>query len=89
MLELVVEESLTRKLKKLSKKHYDMKAFYAIVNLLISSTKLPGKYKDHALSGDLQGCRECHIEPDWLLVYKVTESKLVLVATGSHDELFR
>lgn len=89
MLNIIAEESLTRKLKKLSKKHYNMKAFYSVVELLASSTELPGKYKDHALIGNLKGCRECHIEPDWLLIYRTTDEDLILVATGSHDELFK
>lgn len=51
---------------------------------------MPGEYRDRALSGDYSGCRECHISPDWLLVYEVTENDLVLylMRTGTHSDLF-
>lgn len=66
-----------------------MQTFQTVLVSLAQEETLPAKYKDHALSGNWQGHRECHIGPDWLLIYKVTEENLVLVATGSHDELFR
>ena len=52
--------------------------------------ELPAKYKDHALSGDYLGCRECHIEPDWLLVYEILNNELLilLLTTGTHSDLF-
>lgn len=64
----------------------------AIVNMLANEQPLPPKNRDHKLedSKRYKGCRECHIEPDWLLVYKVVRNTLVLelIATGSHSELF-
>ena len=62
-----------------------------VVDMLSSGRKLPSKYHDHLLSGDYQGMRECHINPDWLLVYKVEKEVLVLtlVRTGSHSDLFK
>ena len=61
-----------------------------IVSLLALGEPLPDKNKDHALSGDCVGHRECHIQPDWLLVYRVEENVLVLtlVRTGTHADLF-
>ena len=61
-----------------------------IVSLLALEEPLPDKNKDHALSGDWVGHRECHIQPDWLLVYRVEENVLVLtlVRTGTHADLF-
>ena len=61
-----------------------------IVSLLALGEPLPDKNKDHALSGDWVGHRECHIQPDWLLVYRVEENVLVLtlVRTGPHADLF-
>jgi len=61
-----------------------------IVDLLASGKPLPPKNKDHDLKGNYKGFRECHITPDWLLVYKVTDDKLVIVLTrtGSHADLF-
>lgn len=46
------------------------------------------KYRDHALIGNWQDCRECRIKPDWLLIYQLKENELVLVRTGSHSDLF-
>lgn len=89
MLQIVMDSAMERKLKKLYGKHYNLTQFYEIVKLLSCSLQLPAKAKDHALSGNWQGYRECHIEPDWLLIYRTTETELILVTTGSHDEIFR
>ncbi len=66
------------------------KLFYAI-EMLANGEALPAKYRDHDLTGDYKGCRECHIEPDWLLVYEIVDEVLVLMLyrVGSHSELFR
>ncbi len=62
-----------------------------IVERLSNGEPLEAKYRDHDLSGDYQGWRECHIEPDWLLVYKLLDDVLVLLLNriGSHSELFK
>ena len=59
-----------------------------VVDILFAGVSLPGKNKDHALIGKWNGCRECHIEPDWLLIYEANEEELFLHRTGSHAELF-
>lgn len=63
-----------------------------VVNILCDEKPLPEKYKDHALanSRNYKDMRECHIEPDWLLVYKIYKDKLILklIRTGSHSDLF-
>lgn len=61
-----------------------------VLSLLAKQKALPEKYKDHNLSGNYKGYRECHIEADWLLIYKIYDDKLVLVVTrtGSHSDLF-
>ena len=67
------------------------KAMQAIDNIIVElATKqlLEKKSKDHKLSGVYKDCRECHIKPDWLLIYQITKSELVLIRTGSHTELF-
>jgi len=56
---------------------------------LSSDKKLEPKYKDHQLMGYFKGYRDCHIESDWLLIYKITRDKLILERTGSHSELFK
>jgi addiction module toxin, RelE/StbE family len=67
------------------------KAMQAIDNIIVElATKqlLEKRFKDHKLSGVYKDCRECHIKPDWLLIYQITISELVLIRTGSHTELF-
>lgn len=49
---------------------------------------LPPKNRDHSLTGNYTGCRECHIQPDWLLIYRQTDTELYLVSTGTHADLF-
>ena len=58
---------------------------------LANGEELPPKNRDHALSGDFSGCRECHIQPDWLLIYEIDDNTLYLylTRTGTHSDLFR
>ena len=67
-----------------------MQLFKDIDALLVAGTPLPQKNKDHNLTGNWRGHRECHIEPDWLFIYKVVENEKLIeyVRTGSHSELF-
>ena len=62
-----------------------------VVKKLANGERLPKEYKDHELKGYYVGHRECHIEPDWLLIYKISDNVLVLslVRTGSHSRLFK
>ena len=77
-------------LKKLKKRKYDLKLLTKIINKLSDSEVLPEKYRDHYLTGDYKGFRECHIQPDWLLIYKIDKNILVLTLsrTGTHSDLF-
>ena len=61
-----------------------------VLEILCNEQPLPPKYKDHSLSGDYQGHRECHIMPDWLLIYKINHNTLILTLTrtGTHSDLF-
>ncbi|MHC5216662.1 type II toxin-antitoxin system YafQ family toxin [Enterococcus sp. LJL128] len=82
-----------RNYKALKKKHYDMTKFEVVLDLLLSqdTEQLVHKYGDHALKGNKKGLRELHIESDWLLVYRIDNGclELWLLATGSHDQIFR
>jgi mRNA interferase YafQ len=71
------------------KSGHDMEHLKKIVRMLAGSEPLPPKNRDHALTGNWNGYRECHIEPDWLLVYKYFDDKLILslTRTGSHSYL--
>jgi mRNA interferase YafQ len=66
----------------------DMSKLRQLILLLVDDSTLPPRYKDHPLSGEWEHHRDCHIEPDWLLVYKIDGDDLYLVRTGSHADLF-
>lgn len=66
----------------------DMTKLRELILLLIEGDPLPPRYKDHSLSGDWKHHRDCHIEPDWLLLYKIDDVDLYLVRTGTHSDLF-
>ena len=67
---------------------YKKEDFLKVVELLANDEVLAPKYFDHALIGEWKTYRECHIKPDWLLIYKKYDNDLVLARTGSHSELF-
>ena len=76
---------------KLAKKQgKDIERPYAVIEKLADDEPLEQKYRDHDLNGNYKGCRECHVEPDWLLVYEVMDDVLVLMLyrVGSHSTLF-
>ena len=77
------------KLAKKQKKNLDL--LFDVVDKLANGKKLDSKFRDHDLSGDYAGTRECHIEPDWLLVYEIRDDVLVLMLyrLGTHSELFK
>ena len=72
------------------KRGYDMALLLEVVEMLAKGITLPDKYKDHTLKGKYMGYRECHITPDWLLIYRVEKSVLILALTrtGTHSDLF-
>ncbi len=77
-------------LKRCIKRGLDMSKFKEVVNLLASTGSLPPKYHPHKLSGNYEGTWECHIEPDWLLIWQQNDTELILllIDTGSHSDLF-
>ena len=77
-------------LKLARKQGKDDTKLFDVVEILARGDELAPRYRDHALTGNYKGCRECHIEPDWLLIYEIFNEVLVLVLnrTGSHSELF-
>ncbi len=87
----IVQSSKFKKdLKLLKRRRYDLSLLEVVVDTLASGKELPEKNRDHQLSGDYAGCRECHITPDWLLIYEIAEGELFLylTRTGSHSDLF-
>lgn len=77
-------------LKRIQRRGYDISLLTDIIKKLASGEQLPEKNRDHNLSGNYSGCRECHITPDWLLVYEIDNGELILylTRTGSHSDLF-
>lgn len=78
-------------LKLAKKQNKDLDKLFEVVDILANGKKLDERYRDHGLSGEYQGTRECHVEPDWLLVYEIRDDVLVLMLyrLGTHSELFK
>ena len=77
-------------LKAAKKRGYDLRLIGFVVDTLAAGEPLQEKYKDHSLSGNYAGCRECHITSDWLLIYEIDGNELILylTRTGTHSDLF-
>ena len=90
MLDIVVSNRFKKDLKLAIRRGYRMDLMEEVVNTLAANEKLAPKYKDHELTGNYKGLRECHITPDWLLVYQIIDYELVLylARTGTHSDLF-
>jgi len=74
--------------KRCVKRGYEIEKLHNVIRYLASEKELEARYRDHALLGEYKDCRECHIEPDWLLIYLLSGTELVLVRTGTHSDLF-
>ena len=90
MLTIQPTTRFQKDVKRAQRRGYDMSLLADIIRKLASGVALPAKNRDHALSGNYAGCRECHITPDWLLIYEVEEQQLFLylTRTGTHSDLF-
>lgn len=90
MLDIVVSNQFKKDLKLAKKRGLKISRLQEVVNMLANQQSLDEKYRDHSLSGNYIGFRECHIEPDWLLVYCIDngELELFLFRTGTHSDLF-
>lgn len=77
-------------LKRIQRRGYNISLLTNIIKKLANGEELPEKNCDHSFSGDYTGCRECHITPDWLLVYEIDNGELILylTRTGTHSDLF-
>ena len=78
-----------RDLKRAKKRGKDMEKIKGPMQLLIEEKALPGLYGDHSIASNWKGCRELHIEPDWLLIYRIVGDVVRFERTGSHSDLFR
>lgn len=90
MLMVKAGASFRKDYKRLKKRRYNLDALATVIDLIATGNPLPEKYKDHILLGNYAGCHECHIEPDWLLVYEIREEELLLylTRTGTHSDIF-
>jgi mRNA interferase YafQ len=90
MLGIKYTAQAKRDVRKLAKQGKDLGRLVSILNDLAVGKILPEKNRDHALTGNYAGHRECHVAPDWLLIYRINDRELILsaVRTGSHSELF-
>lgn len=90
MLQLVTTTQFRKDIKRMKKRNADLNKLKVVLDKLMNEEPLEASYRDHALVGNYIGFRECHIEPDWLLVYSINKNQLILTAsrTGSHSDLF-
>lgn len=90
MYKLKYTNQFKKSLKRCKKRGLDIDALSTVVTLLQATGTLPAKYKPHALISNYKGCMECHIEPDWLLIWKQNNDELLLllVDTGTHSDIF-
>lgn len=90
MYKIVYTNRMKKDVRLMKKRGKDMKKLIDTLSMLAAGISLPVQYRDHPLTGSLHGFRECHIEPDWLLLYQICEETLILsaTATGSHADLF-
>ena len=88
MLTIVWQSQFKKDFKNAKKRNKKLEKLAHIVNELQHNRPLSSKNKNHKLKGNYIACWECHIEPDWLLIYKLTPKELILIRTGSHSDLF-
>ncbi len=90
MLTIKYHSIFKKDYKRIKKRGYDKRLLEKVIGMLAEEKPLPAEYKDHSLSGAYRGCRECHITPDWLLVYEIDGENLILylTRTGTHSDIF-
>ena len=90
MLTIKYESTFKKDFKRVIKRGYQISLMETVIDMLANEIPLPPKYKDHPLAGNYADCRECHITPDWLLIYRKNDRELILTLTrtGTHSDLF-
>ena len=89
MHEILPTSQFRRDVKLVQKRGKETSHMRTVIETLAQGKTLPPKYRDHQLKGVFRDCRECHIEADWLLIYRIAGSDLQLVRIGTHSDLFR
>lgn len=88
MLDVRYSTKFKKDFKACAKRHYKMELLQNVIDILRIPDTLPRRNEDHNLSGNYSGFRECHVAPDWLLIYRHEGNELLLYRTGSHSDLF-
>ncbi len=88
MLTPVVSGRFKKDVKRAEKRGKDLRKLKIVLSILIEEKPLPATYRDHPLKGDWKGFRDLHLEPDWLLLYRVAGDEIQLARTGTHSDLF-
>lgn len=88
MLKVVFKSRFKKDLKKLKSAKLDEEELLLTIEYLAKEKPLAERFRDHALAGNYADCRECHIRPDWLLIYQIKGGCLFLIRTGSHSQLY-
>ena len=88
MKPLSLTNQFKKDFKRMLKRGKDLAEFKFVITQLVEAHELAVHYRDHALVGQYKGTRECHIAPDWLLIYEVTDTEVILIRAGTHSDLF-
>lgn len=88
IMKITQTSQFKKDLKRQKKRGKNLQKLKEVIDLLVAERPLPPKNQDHALTGNLIGWRDCHLEPDWLLIYKLLPDELILGQTGTHSDIF-
>ena len=75
--------------KLMAKRGHEMKKLRTVIEQLVNEEELEARYKDHPLQGKFAGARDCHLTPDWILIYAIVHNELRLIRTGTHSDVFK
>lgn len=89
MVEAVYTKRFEKDVKLAGKRGKDLEKLRCVIEMLLNNERLPIKYQDHWLTGNYANRRECHIEPDWLLIYEPRKREIIFERTGTHSDLFK
>jgi mRNA interferase YafQ len=89
LLQVIYRNHFEKDVALANKRGKNLSKLKAIIELLVDESPLPAKNRDHKLVGNYSGRRECHIEPDWLLIYQIKDGNIIFERTGTHSDLFK
>ncbi|WP_028389275.1 type II toxin-antitoxin system YafQ family toxin [Legionella fairfieldensis] len=89
MLRAITTKQFEKDMKLAKKRGKELNKVFTLMRLILNEETIPLKNRDHSLTGNYVNRRECHIEPDWLLIYKLEDEEVIFERTGTHSDLFR